>query len=570
MRISGEARYRWVLASLLSCVALFVLAPNALAAGAGGISGTVTSACACEDFSPLKDIEVTVYEAGESGLPVGFATTNAKGEYVVEGLPGGSYEVEFSPEFESGRNYVTQYYKGQTSSVTAGLVAVAEGHTTEGINAELQVGGKIEGAVTEAVAPHDALGNIEVTAYRVGEEGFPVGYATTNASGQYTIVGLGTGSYKVRFSVGFESSLNFVAQYYLGASTRQAATSIEVKQEQTTPGIDAELQVGGEITGTVTDAFTHAAVSRVEVVALGASEAVDGVAFTNASGQYTIAGLASGSYKIGFASPTYIIQYYSDELFLAGANPVTVAQGSTTSGINAALVRKAPVNTGAPIASGTPTVGDVLSCSTGAWTGSPTPVFTYSWLRDGVAISGANQSTYDVQTADQGNGLTCKVTATNKSGSASALSNTLTVQIPKPPAPPPPVPMITIRSSVLGAFGGAVRIRLACARSTCAGTIELTERVVVRHRRGRHTTISRKTLVLGRASYALAAGRRGTVVVRLNATGRRVLAGGRRSRRVSATVVVSVISGVTVRKSVLIRTPIVLRGRLTARGPGRG
>jgi hypothetical protein len=169
-----------------------------------------------------------------------------------------------------------------------------------------------------------------------------------------------------------------------------------------------------------------------------------------------------------------------------------------------------------------------------------------------------------VQTADQGNGLTCKVTATNKSGSASAVSNTLTVQAPKSPPPQPLVPKITIPASILGAFEGAVRIPLACASSTCAGTIELTERVVVRHRSGRHTTISRKTLVLGRVSYALAAGHKSTIIMRLNATGRRVLAGGRRSRRVSATVVVSVISGVTVSKAVVIRTPIVLREKLTA------
>jgi hypothetical protein len=81
-----------------------------------------------------------------------------------------------------------------------------------------------------------------------------------------------------------------------------------------------------------------------------------------------------------------------------------------------------PVNTAAPVASGSLTVGSVLSCTTGTWSNSPTS-YAYRWQRDGANISGAVASTYTVVTADIGGVLTCNVTATNSYGSTVATSN---------------------------------------------------------------------------------------------------------------------------------------------------
>ena len=84
-----------------------------------------------------------------------------------------------------------------------------------------------------------------------------------------------------------------------------------------------------------------------------------------------------------------------------------------------------PVNTVAPVASGTLTVGSTLSCTTGTWTNSPT--YTYQWQRGGANISGATSSTYVTVSADGGTSVGCLVTATNASGSASQASNTLAI-----------------------------------------------------------------------------------------------------------------------------------------------
>lgn len=94
-------------------------------------------------------------------------------------------------------------------------------------------------------------------------------------------------------------------------------------------------------------------------------------------------------------------------------------------GSTVAAPPSAPVNTVAPALSGDFFVGQTLTCSTGTWTGSPAPSFTYQWRNAGVDIGGATSSTYVLQASDDRDSITCNVTATNGSGSASQLSNAL-------------------------------------------------------------------------------------------------------------------------------------------------
>lgn len=104
----------------------------------------------------------------------------------------------------------------------------------------------------------------------------------------------------------------------------------------------------------------------------------------------------------------------------------------------------APANSVAPVASGTPSVGSVLTTTDGTWLNTPTS-FAYQWKRNGVAISGQTSSTYTVVSGDQGTTLTAAVTATNATGSATATSNGISI----PAAPVAP----DIQSVVIGADG---------------------------------------------------------------------------------------------------------------------
>jgi hypothetical protein len=85
----------------------------------------------------------------------------------------------------------------------------------------------------------------------------------------------------------------------------------------------------------------------------------------------------------------------------------------------------APVNTVAPVASGTVTIGGTLSVTDGTWTGSPS--FTYQWRRAGANIGGATSNSYTPVAADIDDtvAIDCVVTAVNAFGSASQDSNNL-------------------------------------------------------------------------------------------------------------------------------------------------
>jgi hypothetical protein len=86
----------------------------------------------------------------------------------------------------------------------------------------------------------------------------------------------------------------------------------------------------------------------------------------------------------------------------------------------------APVNTVAPLISGTSSVGSVLTATTGTWTGTPTPTLAGQWFRGASAISGATGTTYTILVGDVGQAIRYRQTATNIVGSASADSNTIT------------------------------------------------------------------------------------------------------------------------------------------------
>jgi len=106
-----------------------------------------------------------------------------------------------------------------------------------------------------------------------------------------------------------------------------------------------------------------------------------------------------------------------------------------------------PANTSPPVITGTPAVGQTLTCQPGTWTNSPT--FAFQWLRDGSPIGGADDQTYVPVPSDGGHSLTCRVTATNPGGSAAANSNTVNVPpvIIDPAPTPTPTPTPTVQPS---------------------------------------------------------------------------------------------------------------------------
>ena len=124
------------------------------------------------------------------------------------------------------------------------------------------------------------------------------------------------------------------------------------------------------------------------------------------SGTITVSGLTTGT------AYTFTV---------TATNSVGTSDASSAS--NSITTYLAPANTVAPVVSGTATVGQTLSSTTGTWNGIPTPTFGYQWQRAGSNISGATSSTYTLVEADYANTIRCVVTATNAVSAVSANSN---------------------------------------------------------------------------------------------------------------------------------------------------
>ena len=106
-----------------------------------------------------------------------------------------------------------------------------------------------------------------------------------------------------------------------------------------TQNINAQLTLVGSITGKVTNG-SAAPLDGICVDAYDSGAQIAGDSLTDANGNYTITGLASGNYRVRFhdcGAGTYAGEYYTDKGSLAAADQVVVLAGSTTSSINATL-----------------------------------------------------------------------------------------------------------------------------------------------------------------------------------------------------------------------------------------
>jgi hypothetical protein len=100
------------------------------------------------------------------------------------------------------------------------------------------------------------------------------------------------------------------------------------------------------------------------------------------------------------------------------------------------LVGAAPVNTAAPMLSGTVNPGDTVTATEGAWSNDPI-LFGYQWQDCDAAganctdITNANSSSYAVSSSDAGHTLRIVVTARN-SGGDTAAGSAVTATVPVP------------------------------------------------------------------------------------------------------------------------------------------
>jgi len=317
---------------------------NAVLQLAGSIRGVVTGqgghplagACvaAVNNKGALPDLRGGSALIGLFGpFGIGGATqvglTDQHGAFDISGLAAGRYKVEFSKCFPP-RGYAEQWYRGKSSASAATDITVRPGKTTSGIDGHLVLGGSISGRVVNASGK--PLSSICIVA--TNQSTNVVVGAFPGRVGNYSVPGLASGQYTIEFSpCGNQNLVTVVAH-------------VTVTAPHATTGVNATMQPGGSIAGTVTAGSASGSPvssSCVEVYSQGSAQPV-GFGLTGLTGSYLATGLPAGTYQVYFNDPQCLFrapglapQWYNNQSTPGTATPVTVTVEATTSSIDAAL-----------------------------------------------------------------------------------------------------------------------------------------------------------------------------------------------------------------------------------------
>lgn len=320
----------WGAAGLVALVAWgAALAPANAQAAMGTVSGTV---------KPLKwapEVEVCLVE----GRPSETCTApKADGSYLLE-VPLGRVQIEFVPSVRS--RLLVQYYDHQSFLENATKIFLAPTQPeAKGINADLIEGGAIAGTVTAAESGLP-LAEVEVCAVSRSVSPALRRCEETDASGAYEIGGLPAKSYLVAFH-GHGQSAEYEPSYYNGTQSPTQGTPVVVNAEATRAGIDAGLEKGAKVGGTLTEAGGGSLPGVAVCLFVAAAATPDRCTYSGEGGNYSFEGLASGSYEVGFSLDSSEVdgfesQYFDGVSSRAQAAVISVLAPSVVGGVDAAL-----------------------------------------------------------------------------------------------------------------------------------------------------------------------------------------------------------------------------------------
>ncbi len=299
------------------------LAPPVVFESAATPPGTISGQVTVDSGRPLAAARIEAFSCDEHA-PVGTTSSDAKGNYLLGPLADGCYLLRFSADA-----YESTWYGYPPVKDSATRLDVS-GEAVEGIDGVLSAAGSaIRGQIKTASG--QPLAGAWVTAFMQTEEFNVFSDARTDKNGQYS-VNVSPGSYYLIFSAsGYITRLH-------GQSLQQPET-VAAPAEAATEGVDATLFPGGEITGQVVGTNGRG-IDQIQVVAIAEGQkALPVAAMTNSAGKFTLKGLSSGSYRIGYfdEEKRYQTQWHPNTSNPAKGTLVKVIAPQITTGIRTSL-----------------------------------------------------------------------------------------------------------------------------------------------------------------------------------------------------------------------------------------
>lgn len=320
---------------------LFTGANFALVPG-GRISGAVTSLAS---GLPITNGNINILNA--AGNQVANANLNfSTGAYETSGLAPGTYYVK-SNVFSGG--FINQLYDAKICvncnvAEVGTPVTVTGTDTTPNINFALPTGGSITGTLTDA--GNAAVAGVSVEVY--DGTSFVTSSPPSASNGTFTISGLSAGNFyvKTRGSNGYIGVIydGATGTVCLGCTHATTGTLVPVTVGATTSGINMQLTLGGQITGTVTNASDDAPIASLSVTLTDGNGTFLNSAPTNASGMFTLTGLPAGTYYLRTSNNQGFIDELFDNIPCSGfcGNAVGTPIVLTTGGSQTANMSLAP------------------------------------------------------------------------------------------------------------------------------------------------------------------------------------------------------------------------------------
>jgi hypothetical protein len=328
----------------------------------GSITGTVYRS---DGTTPVPFAYLYVYDLTYTYM--GFAQTNASGQYTFTGLPTGGYKINLNSGSIGGYAWVSEWYQDKQDFAQATVVNVTAGSTTSGVhiisNPALAGTGSISGRV---VKPDGTTGDPATWVYlyrRNVDRYFYISGQRTAADGTFSFTNLSPAEYVIEALPD-----NYAREYYQNQTSLGSATSI-VSSNNSVTGIIIQLDPGTSVSGTIYDGQT------------GRPWAYPSVTIYTQSGSFvtSLTGRENGTFTTYLPAGTYIAyaddypygagRFYGGASDIAGAAPFTV-NGTPVTAIDITLGRQGEITGRITTSDGVTPIGgrSVTISPVGAWT----------------------------------------------------------------------------------------------------------------------------------------------------------------------------------------------------------